>query len=271
MKKIITTPAGRQKYLEVLLKNLIKNKQDFDEWHLWLNTTNQEDIIYCQSLADTYSWIKAIPLSIPHNGNLSIHSFFRDCADHDAVYIRLDDDIVFLEKNFCKKLFQYRVDNPDPFLVYGNIVNNACISHLHQRYGALGVNTPHIEYSCMGNMWRAEAAQHVYNMHQEFIGKVKQYNSVDFMRFSPAWILNLYERVSINCISWLGKTFAEFGGNVGYDEEAWLSMDKPASMGKPNVIFGDAVCAHFSFYTQRDFLDKTDVLQQYSTISNYDC
>lgn len=33
-KCILITPAGRRDYLQILVKHLIKQKEDFDEWHL---------------------------------------------------------------------------------------------------------------------------------------------------------------------------------------------------------------------------------------------
>ena len=82
------------------------------------------------------------------------------------------------------------------------------------------------------------------------------------------WILYFNERVSINCISWLGSTFSEFDGQVGHDEEQWLACDAPVLKNKMNIIYGGFVCVHYSFFTQRDHLDKTDILQLYKNIIN---
>ena len=60
MKIIVVTPAGRKRYLKILLKNLQKQKNDFDEWHLWENTRNKEDEIYIKELEKKYDWIKCI-------------------------------------------------------------------------------------------------------------------------------------------------------------------------------------------------------------------
>ena len=268
MKKIIVTPAGRQRYLEILLKNLIKNKKDFNEWHLWLNTDNISDINYCKELELSFPLIKTFPLTCPLDKNNSIYKFFVNCIDLDSVYVRLDDDIVYLEKDFCKKLFQFRKENSDPFLVYGNVINNSCISFLHQQKKLLNVPGLQIEYNCMGNMWKSSEAQYVEKMHNEFIKEVKLKKNAEFLHFEDPWIFKDYEHVSINCISWLGKTFASFDGNVGVDEERWLSCDKPKQLQTPNVVFGKAVCSHFSFYTQREHLDQTNLLEQYNSISH---
>jgi hypothetical protein len=52
------------------------------------------------------------------------------------------------------------------------------------------------------------------------------------------------------------------------DEEQWLSVDKPLSIGAVNRIIGDTLFVHYSFYTQRDHLDKTDILKQYEKLAN---
>ena len=50
MKIEIVTPAGRQRYLELLFLHLKSQKADFHHWTLWLNTNNQADIDYCKKL-----------------------------------------------------------------------------------------------------------------------------------------------------------------------------------------------------------------------------
>ena len=38
MKRIIVTPAGRKRYLAILIKYLVKQKHSFDSWQIWCNT-----------------------------------------------------------------------------------------------------------------------------------------------------------------------------------------------------------------------------------------
>jgi hypothetical protein len=180
------------------------------------------------------------------------------------VYIRLDDDVVFIEKGFFDKLYKYRIEHPDPFLVYGNIINNSIISHLHQNNNLVKYDK-RVGYNAVDDIgWKdpffAEA------IHRAFIADVKAGN-IDKWHSTFNVHPCHYQRVSINCISWLGKTFAEFGGNVGVNEELWLSQDKPRQLNRPNVIFGDAIVAHFSFYTQRAYLDMTDLLDEYKKLA----
>lgn len=260
----IVTPAGRKKYLEILFNHLNKQKNDFDIWTLWLNTTNKEDIDYCKGLESQNEWIKTIDLEVPYNSSRSIYSFFKYACDINTIYIRLDDDIVWMEKNFIKNLSLFRLNNPDYFLVYPNIINNAIIDHINQRFGSLNIEDILSYNSFDPNGWLNEKISQ--KKHEYFIKHIYDMNTNKF-KFGK-WILNRYERVSINCISWFGEEFEKFYGKVEEDEEQWLSVIKPKEIEKYNIIYGEAICVHFAFYTQRHYLDKsTNILDLYKEIS----
>jgi hypothetical protein len=217
-----------------------------------------------KSIESSYDFINLIYCKVPINGNNSIYSFFEDCIDPDAVYLRLDDDIVYIHPGSISNIFNSRIKDEDTFLMYGNIVNNAIISHLHQRIGALPV-TKIAGYECMDAVgWKDPEFAH--NVHNNFLKKYAK-NELDNY-FMNDWILYDYARVSINCICWLGKTFSKFNGKVGHDEEQWLSVDYPKSVGTPNKIIGNTLFVHYSFYTQRPYLDNTEILSLYKTIAD---
>ena len=48
-KVVVVTPSGRKTYLN-LLKNYILNNPIVDEWQLWFNTTDKENINYLKFL-----------------------------------------------------------------------------------------------------------------------------------------------------------------------------------------------------------------------------
>jgi len=264
MKKIIVTPAGRKRYLEVLLHHLIKNKKEFDTWQIWVNTTNQGDIDYMKIIEADHDFITLVYCKVPVNDNWSIHTFFTDCTDLNSVYLRIDDDIVYVHPGSITTMFEARIADEHPLIMYGNIVNNAVITHLHQRTGALPVEKQ-VSYDCLDPVgWNDP--EFAYSVHQNFFQKHSEGKLEDF--YMSNWNLWDYTRVSINCICWLGKTFAEFGGKVGHDEEIWLSVDKPKESGRPNRIIGNTLFSHYSFYTQRNYMDSTEALAKYREISN---
>jgi hypothetical protein len=263
MKKILVTPAGRKRYLEILFNHLKNLKNEFDEWILWVNTENVDDIQYMEKLENENDFIKLQRTKIGVRGSQTIHHFFKECADENSVYIRLDDDVVYVKSNSLKDLFDFRINNPNYFLVYGNIVNNAILSHLHQRKGTL-TNEFKFGYHCTDhNGWNNPIA--VESIHRKFFEKNNNNQLDDFLLHD--WILRDYERCSINVISWLGSEFKKFNGEVGIDEENWLSCDKPNELQKPNIIFGNCLFVHYAFFTQRLHIDNTDILELYKDIS----
>lgn len=263
MKKIVVTPAGREIYLKILFKNLIKCKNEFDFWDLWINTTNEKDIKFMENLALKNNFIRLKYLTVPWNHNLSIYSFFKNYKDPQEIYLRLDDDIVYIQKGSIQKIFNERIKDDKSFLLYGNIVNNAILSHIHQRTGNIDYSEGICGYACMDPVgWKnpkfAELA------HRSFLNKISKKSEDEFK--IKNWNLHYYERVSINAISWTGKCFAEFDGVVSRDEEQWLSVEKPKELSRPNKIIGDTLFSHYAFHTQRAYLETTDILSLYDKI-----
>jgi hypothetical protein len=74
------------------------------------------------------------------------------------------------------------------------------------------------------------------------------------------WILLNNERVSINVVSWLGREFKKFNGIVLDDEEDYISSIKPKELNKHNIIYGDFVCVHYAFLTQRGTIDADETI-----------
>lgn len=265
-KVVVVTPAGRKCYLELLIPQIQNLRNYVDEYRLWVNTTNKTDIDYMESKArEDSEFIKLEYCSVPVNGNLSINSFFKNCIEPNTIFIRFDDDIVMLDTpDTFKKFVEFRIEHPEYFLVFGNILNNSVISHLHQRFCNFNLNKGIVGYHCGDpNGW--VNGDFAINLHEQIL------ENPDLSRFhlKNNWLLYSFERVSINCISWLGSEFAKFNGIVGThgtDEEQWLSSDKPRSDNKMNIIFGDFCCVHYAFFTQRPSIDNTNILERYKKI-----
>lgn len=255
-KIIIVTPAGRKRYLEILLKHVERLKGIVDEYHLWVNTCDQNDIEYMRSLKSDF--VKVIEIEGAIGGNHHIHKFFHYCTEENTVYVRFDDDVVFLDsRESFINFVRFRIQHPEYFVVYGNIINNAIISHLHQKMGHIGTEKGHVNYDCLCNTGLCIGEFCEY-LHNQFLSKPIK----DF--YFDKWVMTQYERVSINCISWLGEEFKKFNGNVGNDEELWLSVDKPRELQRPNCVYGGFICCHFAFHSQRDHMDRTGILKKYS-------
>jgi hypothetical protein len=221
-----------------------------DEWRLWANTEDAADLAWMDALAAREPRVKVVRPSWPHEGNFSIHRYFPGCCDPDAVYVRLDDDVVYVGPDAIAHLADMRVHDPSPFLYYGAVVNNAITSHLHQRHGNLTKAYGIVGYECKDPVgWgRGDVALDLHRTFLEYSDDVECWEL-------PDWELWHYERCSINVVSWLGADFATFGGAVGRDEEDWLACVAPRERGRPNRIYGGAVFVHYAYGPQREAVD----------------
>lgn len=52
------------------------------------------------------------------------------------------------------------------------------------------------------------------------------------------------------------------------DEEQNITVTIPKKINKYVAICGEALVAHFSFYTQRKHLDSTDILEKYEALAD---
>jgi hypothetical protein len=259
----LVIPAGRKRYMELLIKYLLR-EPGWDFLSIWVNTINEDDISYLKSLPNLDSRIK-LSYAKEHepNGNKSIGQFYKECVDCNTVYIKLDDDICYVEPGMVEKLALFRVNNPEFFIVSPIMINNALISYLLQILGKIKLNSA-ITANCFDRIGWANPlfAEQLHNL---FLAKLKQ-NNLDYFKFTSRPIA--LNRFSINCISWMGEEFNKFGGIVPYsvDEEEFLSVTKPSQLGKSNCFFGESIVSHFSFYTQREHLDNSGLLEKYKSL-----
>lgn len=280
-KVTVVTPAGRRRYLEILSRYVL-GAPCVDEWQLWMNTNSQEDRdwLWFLSSAGSGKILQRITEGDPSKGNANIHTFYPHAAESDTLYVRLDDDIVWLAPDFFEQLFTTRLSSPNNFLVSANVVNNAICDHLHQRTGALGFQHGAVGYLCMDPVgWKSpEHAEYVHRSFLEAAQDEGRYYDGEHLwpchqrwqRWQlPDWTLFQGERFSINAICWFGEDMQKVLklGGVGLDEEANLTCSFPLHLQKWNKIAGKAVCSHFAYHTQRLHLDQTDLLDQYRKLA----
>ena len=262
MRVVIVTPAGRRRYLEILIKYVESLRPIVDEYRLWVNTVDNNDIAFMQLYEKNnpgFVTLEYLPDDAIWNKCNTIFHFFKNCQDPNTLYVRFDDDIVYLDSpTKFTQFLKFRKDNPQYFLVYANTINNAICSHLHQKKGVIDTSKGIAKYDCVDSIgWNSgEFAKLIHNT---------ALNSKDLSEFRMSnWLLTKNERVSINAISWRGDYFHTFDGKVTNDEEIFLACTKPAKDKMYNIIYGDFLCIHYAFYSQRDIVDKdTTILARY--------
>lgn len=260
---VVVTPSGRSGYQSILFEHLKKHRHIIDEYRIWQNTTNTNDINFLLQLNESYDWV-SIDSRKKVGGTRHIGQYFDRCCEDNTIYIRLDDDIVYLDNNFFTNLIEFRINNPDYFLVFGNIVNNDICNHFHHRFGAFKYDG-HIPYGCAANAW--QNPQLAEDIHRQFIVNLKN-NKIQSYYFDR-YILYEHPRFSINAICWFGTDMYyvhKYLGGIVHDEEQDITVTKTQLIKKYNCICGSALCSHFSFFTQREYLDKTNILDFYKEL-----
>jgi len=248
---ISTTPAGRMQNLQLLNRYLLNFSDIIDEHHFWINTDCQEDIDYIYHTCKNNSFFKLRESQIPINWIHSIYHFFKEYTDPNTIYLRFDDDICYIAPDAINNLLNFRIEHPEFFLVYPVIVNNSMNEFLESPFQNIEGN------------WYTNS-EHILKKHYMFLAMIKE-NMTDMVKTNDC-ILSNDQRININCISWLGAEFAKFYGEVGKEEEEWLSRTAPKLFNKNNAICGNSVVAHYSFRTQRKFLDQTSVFEEYKNL-----
>lgn len=303
---IVLTFAGRKKYLEVLFKYILKYKKYITEYHIYLATNNKEDVDFIYEFeSNNKDFVKVISKepSFYESGNFDKVMIWymanKNCIE-DKVYLRIDDDVLFLDENLFTNFIDYRKKSTAP-LVYPIILNNVISSPILQKYGKVNINN---ESNILKN-WKDTSDRikptidsmksnfpdsfrlhnivsqdevlcpvswgnfdYVYQIHNQSLSHIKN-NTISDLYIDNISLVN-YEPMSIQCCSWLGKDmrkYIEEFGAVGIEEEPWFAIFLPMWLNKPNEVFGGAIISHFSYWVQEKFLLSTNILSEYKKIS----
>jgi hypothetical protein len=189
-----------------------------------------------------------------------IDHFYKGCVDPQTLYIKIDDDEVWMKPNALKNLIEFRLQHPQYFLVFPNIINNVICTHLHQSIRVLPylwgsfTHDPFCELSWVdGSM--------AQKIHEQFFYQQEQ-QAFEAYRL-PTWILADYIRTSINCIAWMVRDFGCFKGIIPHNDEQMLSSTIPQALMRLCVIDGKTLICHYAYGPQRAYLDRTEVLASY--------
>jgi len=262
MKLIVVTPAGREKYLR-LLSHYVLRSPEVSEWQLWDNCRNEADRTYLRSLvrSDPRCKLKQLPGADGKPG--IIGSFFCFCDDSEALYLRLDDDIVFIEQGFFARFIKKAVGERGRAIWFSPLViNNAICNVLLKYLSQVVISGPVSAQAMCPWAWAYSGLPEA--LHPVFVDAVHT-GRLDAFRV-PDRDISL-SRFSINAFGFFGADKIALGDEFlppGYPaEEEWLSAVLPLKVDRPGRIFGDLLVSHFSFLTQEHRLLQTDILDSY--------
>ena len=269
MKLIVVTPAGREKYLRLLSHHVLKSAE-VAEWHLWDNCrdANDQDYLHRLAASDPRCQLKQLPDA--KGGWGIIGDFFQFCDDPEALYLRLDDDIVFIEEGFFTRYIERAQAVRGKALWFSPLViNNALCSILIKYLSKVTIEGPITCQAMCPFSWKY--ANLPAALHPVFQDAARQDRLDDFR--VPDREVRM-SRFSINALGFFGSDKLELGDQfcpIGNGmEEEWLSAVLPALLDRSGLILGDLIVAHFSYYPQEEELLQTDALKGYYDLAGLD-
>ncbi len=208
-KIIANTAAGRRRYMRWLIPQVVADDL-VDRYDLWVNTTNKEDIAFMEKCAEFFPKINLIyqPDGIV-NGIASINAFYSKACDEDSIYIKLDDDLLWLEPGFFEKMVRFRIEHPEFWIVSPLVINNMLSTYILQAKDKLKFNAyfkPKVDTLIRDGKFAAQ-------LHKWFLSKLETKSYEQLHSGINTWGLT---RFSINSIIWYGSDLQKYTGGVKY-------------------------------------------------------
>lgn len=267
-------PSGRERTMSLLMKHLRANRDVLDGVQLWENVlpfddhtvTAETDLDWIRSQADDFAVV--IPLDpyeevrVPKQRNTG--RFYKNTVDPDTIYIRFDDDIIWIHPDAIRNLLTERLEHPEPLAVFPTIWNNAVISAIEQENGNIDQRYGPVHRYCMDDTgWNnPQFALYIHELlldHIETETTEKLYvQSQELSKLSTRRRgETLPLRMSVSSFAWFGADMADHVDDLyQYEEEMYISNAYPNLTGNYNRLAGDALISHYSFFTQRPLLDE---------------
>lgn len=277
-KIIACIPYGRAKYVSILIQYIIHYVDNgiIDECQFLMNTDNKDDIEYAISLSEIYPWLKLVYLSDNNKKDaVRVKDFYYQWKDPNAVYLKIDDDITYIDPFGLKEFLEFRINHPEYFIVFPTIINSAATSFYYQKLGIIPPTNPMIGTSYIDpepkyeKFWRGGIhtldsvawgnPQFTEYLHNLFIENKDRFRVTN-------WELINYENININFIALLGKDLVNINSYCENDEDD-LTFIKPKELNKICCMYGNFPVSHYAFWSQRSYLDSTDVLNKYQELS----
>jgi hypothetical protein len=253
-KLVACSPVGRKSSMKCLFKHILNNKHVLDEFHLWVNTINQEDLEYINSFANQYPDFvhlkygcdKLDPDQMGKSHN--VKRFYNYCTESDTFYFKIDDDVIFIEDGTFEKLAQYKIDNAETFLTFPIIINNPWSTHFLRINGVIDVPecsvctyTWKYDFEKSKELIKSSSSIMSDNLYEpkleDFIPEDRVISKLYCFDSHLAYnllnefykkiiedelssldigniVLDNYETVCINFVMWAGEDFAKFNGDV---------------------------------------------------------
>jgi len=285
------TPYGRRETVSILADYLRREHERglVDEWWLCLNTDphQEDDRAYARALEIMHHpWIKLVErpegVQILHPKQRNTGYFYREMTDPDTVFVRLDDDIIYVHEDAVERLVRHRLQAEQGVASFPVMWNNSIISWFAQQAGVIpapGVETSTAWTHGQGNVYTWPKVGGPYCMdpvgwadgrfgvalHRLLLDRLEA-GDIEKCFLYQDYQLPIGMQFSVSTFASLGAMYAGLatpGVLVPDEEESWHTVHQPRKLGQPNVIVGNALVSHYTFFPQGPIIRATNILDRY--------
>jgi hypothetical protein len=278
------TPFGREKSVSILIEYIRREVQRglIDEYVLYMNTgpdNPPSDREYGLELGKRYDWvtIQERPETHPGPKQRSTGFFYRTSTAPDTVYIRLDDDVVYLHEDAIANLVKTRLEAPEPVAIFGTTWNNAIVSWFMQQQNPPRIPTDWTDATgrpllcdmyCMDTVGWANG-EFAVRIHELLLEKIEQ-DDVESLYLYQDYQIKPGTQFSVSYFASLGSLYAGLdtpGVLVPDEEESFHTVHEPLRIGVPNLLIGNSIVSHYTFQPQQPWVVRTNILDRYRKLA----
>ncbi|KAI1072315.1 hypothetical protein LB507_003405 [Fusarium sp. FIESC RH6] len=143
---------GRRQTVSILdcylKRNLVKNGGLLDGVIFVERTKDPLDLALLEKLIKSEDTYEKWQIDMPDDDNFT-NGFANsyDRIEDNVMYVKIDDDIVFMEDSVIPSIVKKKVDHPEYYVVSANVVNQPVLSWVHWNLGAIRPYLPEIDSS----------------------------------------------------------------------------------------------------------------------------
>ncbi|KAI0199284.1 hypothetical protein F4808DRAFT_218989 [Astrocystis sublimbata] len=118
-----------------LQQNLAVNGGYLDEVWFMVHTNIEDDLDYLGELVERRSQYQIVATGDCEGSNYAC--MWNKVVEDDTIYVKIDDDIVFIHPDAIPQLVSTRIAEPHPFAISANLVNSPFTGYRHYEVGAI--------------------------------------------------------------------------------------------------------------------------------------
>lgn len=288
------TPYGRRPTYSLLVQYLAREVERgiVDEVWAYENLEPHSDgwsdpagdRVYLEHLASTLpSWfqVKQRPADCPYRQPVQRNTgyAYRYMTDPDTVYIRMDDDLVYLHEDAVTNLVGKRLANSYPVAIFGTTWNNAIVSWFAQQQGVIprqfdgDTATYECGFYCMDPVGWANGAFAVH-LHEMLLEHATA-GTADKLYLYQDFPIQAGTQFSVSFFASLGSMYRDLPAGPGVlhpdqhndEEESWHTQFQPRVIGTDNLLIGDSLVSHFTFKPQKPHVMGSNLLERYTELA----